>query len=366
MPQPEPIKESKHARPQIGRIDEGVMSLVRSAPKEPGCYLYLDNKGNVLYVGKAKNLAKRVRSYFTPQALANDQINEMAYRIASIEYETTNSELDALIREYFLIKQYKPWYNSKLKSDKAHPYLRVSINDPIPSLSPVMNPENDDALYFDHFYSQEDIRQVLVLFCKVWGLAQCGSRAFNNIKSPCLYHSLYSCMAPCSGNLDVSEYRLHLMEAISLFDGCLPDRFHELTVRMQDAARQEKFEEAAGIRDILLKLASVKDRRWQRFHVPAKGSTLVLIRPYRAREFTLFYLKEGRIALRQDFLRPPDDSDIDALIEALAGPDEVPYDDWLVDCLLEIGADKRFIVLDDESEIRQSVISAIDGYLAQG
>jgi excinuclease ABC subunit C len=129
-----------------------------NAPKEPGCYLFKDKDGNIIYVGKSKNIYRRVRQYFSKIHDPSNKLYLLARQAVEAEYRVTASELDALILECLLIKQYKPWFNSQLKHTARHPFLRLDISEDYPTLCSVYEKDDDTALYYGVFYKEDDLQ----------------------------------------------------------------------------------------------------------------------------------------------------------------------------------------------------------------
>ncbi len=328
---------------------------VRAAPQQPGCYLFTDRYGYIIYVGKAKNLRSRVKSYFTKAAAEDERTAELVPTIGDVEYQVTGSELDALLLEYRLIKQHKPWFNAQMKPDKRRPYLRIAAGTPYATLSVSDAPGNDGATYYDFFTDEDDVKQALALLGRVWGLPQCGQRSFAGSRGPCLYHTLTGCMAPCSREPDEHQYAAVLAEVQLLFAGGRVPRVKVLKQEMAEAAAALAFERAAACKELLegLQRLQHKSRRW--FHLPEQGAALVLIRPHREKAFSVFSVVDGQVRRRADFPPAPDETSITAFAAAVAAADAAPPttgavledSEWLAGCLTEVVADKQFVLLPD-------------------
>lgn len=340
--------------------DALLQNKIREAPEQPGCYLFKNKLGYIIYVGKAKILHNRVKSYFTPAAAGHWRTAELVTKIADVEYRVTKSELDALLLEYMLIKQYKPWFNSQMKPDKTRPYLRVSRDEPYATLSSCDRITDDGADYYDFFIDEDDIKQTLALIGKVWGLPQCGKRSFKKSKSPCLYHSTDHCMAPCGGKADTVRYAAAVKEVTRLLTGksvnCIPGLKRE----MRKAADNLAFERAAEYRGMLDGLRRVRNKSRLRFHLPDNGAVLILIRPHREKAFAVFYAVDRRVTARMDFPSVPDDALIAEFIASLENPNIVPEEsEWLANCLVEVGAYKHFVNLPVGKSANRAIEKAI-------
>jgi excinuclease UvrABC nuclease subunit len=287
----------------------------KSAPDMPGCYLFYDALGNVIYVGKAKRLRNRVTSYFNPAALENERTAFLVRRIANLRFITTNCELDALLLEYQLIKSHKPWYNSQLKPDKPRPYLRLAFVQPYPCLSIADEPDDDDALYYDCFTGTEDIKRTLVLLCRAWGIAQCDQQVFMRLKGPCIYRELDGCLAPCNGQVDQAEYHTRIKEVVKLLEGKKVRRLAELRRDLRFAVEDLDFELADNLQSLIDGLIQLRHKSHRRYHLPKSGLALILIRPYREKAFSAFLTSGCQAVFRIDF---PVQSDETLVMQAAA------------------------------------------------
>lgn len=340
---------------------EELLQKVKTAPKAPGCYLFRDRQGNIIYVGKAKRLSTRVRNYFQPSAAQDERLEDLLPQITDVEYRETASELDALMLEYRLIKQHKPWFNSQLKPDKRRPWLRIDMAADFPTLTVVSVRTDDAAEYFDCFIDEQDVKAALLLFNQVWRTPQCGRASFGKAGSPCLYHSLNVCFAPCSGRLgeadsdEAAAYREAVEQVLRLLHGKSVPKLAELKTEMRRAADALEFEKAATCKAQLDGLRRIQVKAKRMFHLPEDADVLVRIRPYREKAFSLFYAHNGEVWYRADFLCEPDMgkaadmADEKALVEFLAkiktGRPSIEDNAWLAGCLTEVLADKEFAVL---------------------
>lgn len=323
--------------------------------------MFMDKYENIIYVGKAKNLHNRVKSYFTKAAAEDERTEELVPKIFDVDFRVVKTELDALLLEYRLIKQLKPWFNSALKPNKKRPYLRIAPGELFASLSVTDTMADDGADYYDFFTDAEDVKQALKLLCKVWGLPQCGQSSFaRQPKSPCLYHSLDSCMAPCSGRADAALYAAAIAEVGQLFNGKVPARQKALKREMAQAAEELAFEQAASCKAHLDGLKRLQHKSRRRFHLPEQGAVLVLIRPHREAAFSAFHIVNGQVLRRVDFSAQPEAAAISEFAAAVACTGTPVADsECLAGCLLEVGADKQFIILPDKKTTAPVVEKAV-------
>ncbi len=223
-------------------------SLIKDAPESPGVYLFKDEKGEVLYVGKAKNLRKRLQSYLR-EDLASTKTRVLTARTACVETIVARSEKEALILEANLIKRHRPRYNVILRDDKAYPLLRLSVQEKFPSLTVVRRKRRDRALYFGPYPSAGAVRQTLKFLARLFPLRRCSNAEFRRRERPCLYYEIGRCPAPCMGRISPEEYR-QLVEGAVLFLRGRTDRIlRNLRQEMEEAAEQLEFERAAVLRD---------------------------------------------------------------------------------------------------------------------
>jgi excinuclease ABC subunit C len=222
------------------------------ASKEPGVYLMKDAAAKVIYIGKAKNLRKRLASYFKNSGQLNARAGILATKISDFETIITRTEKEALILESNLIKRYKPRYNVVLKDDKRYPSLRIDLNDKYPNFSIVRKIGKDNALYFGPFASAQAVRETLRTINKTFKLRKCKARDFKNRTRPCLHCQMDGCLAPCCLDVDLDVYGEQVNEAIMFLKGRTPDLIRKIKKQMESCAREQKFERAARLRDKII------------------------------------------------------------------------------------------------------------------
>lgn len=323
-------------------MDDRLKEKVRGAPELPGCYLFYDKYGYIVYVGKAKNLRNRVKSYFTRAAAEDERTAELVPKIVDVECRDTATELDALMLEYHLIKKHKPWFNSVMKADKLRPYLRITTDSRYPALSVATEKLDDGAVYYDCFTDDEDVRATLGLLGRVWKTPQCGSFAFSKVSSPCIYHSITGCLAPCAGKADPKDYHAAVQEIQRFLGGARVQRLAELKLEMAERAEAMEYEAAGQIKRQLDQLALLQRKARKIHHYPENGNVLVLIRPFREHAFSAFLVRDGSVWCRADFPDGPDAARLAVLIDAW-GESETSEGEWMAKCLTEISADKVFV-----------------------
>jgi len=249
--------------------DKRIQEKLSTLPSKPGVYTMLDSGGKILYVGKAKKLSSRVRSYFrsTP---ANPKIAALLERIADIEYIVTDSEVEALILESNLIKEHQPRYNVNLKDDKRYPYLKVTVNEPFPRVLVTRRYLNDGARYYGPYTNAGALRTTLEVLRKVFPLRSCSHKLPEKRGArECLNFHLGKCSGPCHGHISHEDYTAMVAEVLQFLEGKTEQVARRLEERMEQARIQLDFELAARYRDQLASVRKVSER--QKMHALGGG-----------------------------------------------------------------------------------------------
>jgi len=219
-------------------------------PDSPGVYIFKDRNGDVLYVGKAKNLKKRVSSY-TRRQFADTKTAKMLERVTNVDFIVTASEKEALLLESNLIKKFRPKYNVILTDDKNYPCIRIDTSQPFPRLEIVRKIKNDGAIYFGPFPSVKAVRHTLRTVKRMFPLRQCKTRKLQQRSRPCLNFQIGRCLGPCAGQVQEDEYNKIVQEVILFLQGRTDLLQNQLEQKMKEAAEQLDFERAAVYRDRL-------------------------------------------------------------------------------------------------------------------
>lgn len=229
--------------------EQTLQSKLVKLPRNPGVYLFKDEAGRVLYVGKANDLRGRVGSYFRPGRDGRHHIQFMLPRIRDVDVTVTRNEQEALILENNLIKKFRPRYNIFLRDDKTYVNLRLNIDHPFPRLTIVRNPRRDKALYFGPFTSAGAVRQTLRILGKVFPMRVCTDAEFDSRTRPCLYYDIKRCPAPCVGLIDAQDYKETVNKVVMFLKGRGRELVKSLEAKMERASAERAYETAAAIRD---------------------------------------------------------------------------------------------------------------------
>ena len=221
---------------------------------EPGVYLMKDTAGAIIYVGKARNLKKRLASYFKNSGQLDIKVNILVKKVKDFETVITRTEKEALILESNLIKRHKPRYNVVLKDDKRYPSLRIDLNENYPNFSIVRKIGQDDALYFGPFASAYAVRETLRIINKTFKLRKCKAKDFKTRTRPCLHCQMEGCLAPCCLDVDPAVYQEQVNEAIMFLRGRTPSLIRKVKKQMTACAQAQEFERAARLRDKIYSL----------------------------------------------------------------------------------------------------------------
>jgi excinuclease ABC subunit C len=239
----------------------GPASKLATVSSEPGVYLMRDAQGAVIYVGKARNLRKRLAAYFKPSGHADAKVGALVGRIADVDTIITRTEKEALILESTLIKRHRPRYNVVLKDDKRYPSLRLDPTEAYPRFTIVRKIGEDDAQYFGPFASARAVRDTLSIITKTFKLRQCKASEFRVRTRPCLHCQMNGCLAPCCREVEPEAYQEQVQEAVLFLKG----RTHELIRRtrsqMEAASAACEFEKAARLRDKLFALERTVEKQ---------------------------------------------------------------------------------------------------------
>ncbi len=236
---------------------------LKKLPHRPGVYIMRDDRDAILYVGKAVDLHKRVRSYFRKIVGRGPQIERMVQQISRFEYIVTDSELEALILENNLIKENRPKYNTMLKDDKTYPYIKVTMGEAYPRLLFVRTEKKDHSRYFGPYTSAQAVHSTIELLGRMYGLRDCRRVLPRDCgkERPCLNMSMGRCCAPCTGKVSEEDYRQRIDRALEFLSGNYEPVIADLTQKMQQASEEMAFERAMRYRDLLKDVQQVAQKQ---------------------------------------------------------------------------------------------------------
>ncbi len=241
-------------------MTELLESKIKNLPKEPGVYVMLGSQGEVIYVGKAKNLKNRVSQYFR-NAVKTQKVARMVECIEDFYYLLTNTERDALSLENNLIKKHKPKYNVLLKDDKSYPYIRVDLKEEFPRFTVVRKIKKDGAKYFGPYMLNVSVNDVLSIIKNAYKIRPCSKNFNKTQKRECLNYHLGLCLAPCSGKCSKEEYLSSVKNAVSFLSGNDDEAEKLLKEKMMLSAQNEEFERALKLKEQLSMLKRIKERK---------------------------------------------------------------------------------------------------------
>jgi len=276
--------------------DEALSQKLENLPTGPGCYVFLDRDGATLYVGKAKSLRSRVRSYF--QSAGSDTrafLPLLRKHVADLETLVTASEKEAAILENGLIKERKPRYNVKLRDDKEYLSIRLASDRPWPRLELVRKPKTDGARYFGPYHSATAARRTLHLVEKHWKLRTCSDRELASRKRPCLKYQIGRCPAPCVYDVDRDLYAEQVRSVGLFLDGRHDELSEDLGERMRDASGRLEFELAGLYRDQLAAVESVREAQRVVSVTDRDQDVVGLFREADLVELVLLFVRAGRV-----------------------------------------------------------------------
>jgi excinuclease ABC subunit C len=242
---------------------------LKTLPARPGVYLFKDDLGKVIYVGKASSLRNRVRAYFSPRNQLSLKLERLADRISDLDAIVTDSEYEALILENDLIKKYRPVYNVRLKDDKTFPYLKIDIKNDWPTVRITRRFHKDGDRYFGPFISAYSLRQTLQIIRKIFPFRSCNRKITGKDARPCLEYHLKSCVGPCIGAVSQEDYKDIIKEVILFLEGKQELLVQDLRNKMEESSKQLQYEKAALLRDQIRALEQVVEN--QRIAVTVRG-----------------------------------------------------------------------------------------------
>ena len=276
---------------------------LKKLPKEPGVYIMRDKNDAILYVGKAINLRNRVRSYFRENIGRGPAIDQMVALIARFEYIVTDSELEALVLENNLIKEHSPKYNTLLKDDKTYPYIKVTVGEDYPRILFSRTMKKDKSKYFGPYSSAAAVKDTIELLNKLYQLRTCSRNLPRDtgLERPCLNYHIKQCLAPCQGYVSKEEYRKQVAGALEFLNGNYNMILKNLEDKMETAAEQLEFEEAARYRDLYNSVKQVSQKQKITDSVGEDKDIIALYQDEAEAVVQVFFVRDGKLIGREHY-----------------------------------------------------------------
>lgn len=284
------------------KVPDNIKNILDNLPTKPGVYLFEDDSGRVLYVGKAVNLRARVRSYFHKSADLNPKTHHMMAYVAGIDFIVTESELEALILEMNLIKRHRPRYNVRLKDDKRYPYIKVTWQDDFPKVYMTRRMRQDGGRYYGPFTAAWAVHETLHTLRKIFPYLTCDRIITGEDERACLYYHIGLCQAPCIGVVNRAEYRAMIQGLCDFLQGKTEQVLRDLRQDMQKAAGNLEFERAAAIRDKLLAIERVIERQKVVSPELVDQDVIALARDDGQACVQVFFIRNGKLIGREYFM----------------------------------------------------------------
>lgn len=281
-------------------MNKNLDEKLKILPNLPGCYLYHDKKGDIIYIGKAKNLKKRVKSYFK-KIHDSVKLNVMVPQIVNLEYIITNSEAEALILESHLIKKHKPKYNILLKDDKKYPYFLITEEEfPRIVVTRKKNLNQEKGRYYGPYTDARAMYATLDFLKKIFPLKQCKTPKFKN--RPCLYYHIGRCMAPCQGLVNSEEYKKIVAQAELFLNGRQLELIKQLQAQMKVYSDSQQYEKAARLRDSYYDLQKTLERQKVVFeNTKLNQDVISMMNEDGIFAIVILMVREGRLIDKKDF-----------------------------------------------------------------
>ena len=283
-----------------------IQEQLKKLPAEPGVYLMKNENDKIIYVGKAISLKNRVRQYFQSSKNHTSKVKSMVKNIAKFEYIITDSELEALILECNLIKQYRPKYNVLLRDDKTYPYIKVTVNEDYPRVLKVRKVLKDKAKYFGPYTNITAVNDTLEIIRNTYPIRTCNidiEKAIANKVRPCLNKHIKKCIGPCTGEVSKEDYNKMIEEVILFLSGKEERLIEILKEKMNKCAMDFNFEDAAMYRD---KIRSLEDMvQKQKIDSGTSDLNQDIIAMARAHDeacVQVFFIRNGKIVGREHFI----------------------------------------------------------------
>ena len=272
-----------------------IKEQLKILPARPGVYLFKDNLGKVIYVGKASSLRNRVKAYFSSSAKLSFKLERLVDKISDLDAIVTDSEYEALILENDLIKKYRPAYNVRLKDDKTFPYLKIDLKNDWPTVRITRRFHKDGDRYFGPYVSAYSLRQTLKIIRKIFPFRSCNRTITGKDAKPCLEYHIKSCLGPCIGAISQADYNDIIKQVILFLEGKQELLIQDLKHKMEEASRQLQYEKAASLRDQIQALEEVVEN--QRIAVTVRGNedAIALAQTKDLAYMEIFFIRDNKL-----------------------------------------------------------------------
>lgn len=337
---------------------------LKKLPAKPGCYIYRDSGGEVLYVGKALSLRNRVRGYFQDSTRHGVRISRLVSKVQDIEWIAVDSEVEALVLECNLIKKYRPPYNIRLRDDKSYPYITIT-KERFPRVLFTRKVKRDGSKYFGPYTSAYNVRDTLQLLHKVFPLIPCGkSWSGEPEQRPCLYYHLGRCLGPCAGLADREEYKGVVAKVERFLQGKEATLLDDLRKEMATSSADEDFEYAAQVRDQIQAIESLLQRQKVLMAEAVDQDVVAVVKDERGATIQMLYIRGGKLIGQRQFTldgvgdRAPGEAVQEFLKQYYADAPDVPRE-----VLLPVEIEERNIV---QTWLRQRRGAAVTVEVPQG
>ena len=283
-------------------VSEHIQQILATLPTKPGCYIYKNNLGEIIYVGKAVNLRNRVRSYFHDSADHDQKTRQLVRNIAEIEWIVVGSELEALILEMNFIKKHRPRYNIKLKDDKRYPYIKVHWGDPFPKVTVTRQMLEDGSRYFGPYTSVWAVHQTLDVLRRIFPYLTCDRDITGKDARACLYFDIKLCSGPCIGAIKQDEYRQMIEDLCQFLQGRTEAIVMRLQEEMVQASEDLRFERAAAIRDQIQAIDRVVEKQKVISSEKIDSDVIAMARADGEACVQIFFIRGGKMIGREYFI----------------------------------------------------------------
>ena len=276
---------------------------LKKLPASPGVYIMHDKHDEIIYVGKAISLKNRVHQYFQSSRNKTAKIEKMVSRIARFEYIITDSELEALVLECNLIKEYRPKYNTMLKDDKAYPYIKVTVEEPFPRILFSRTMKKDKSRYFGPYTSAGAVKDTIDLIHKLWKIRTCSRNLPKDMgkERPCLNYHIKQCSAPCQGFISEADYRTSVEQAVEFLNGHYGPVLSMLKQKMMDASEEMDFEKAIEYRELLNSVKQVAQKQKITSQSMEDRDIIAMARDDEDAVVQVFFVRDGKLIGREHF-----------------------------------------------------------------